>query len=175
MLRPQDLAGPLKEHVLQSQATTALTDLGFVVHQISQVQAALMALGIPDTLVYQPRCPIGEAWIEWKRPLVRGPGARPGTWKVVQAQTYRSFEQEERHRDWTAAGIRIVTADSVELAIAFLAYCGYEIPRAAYRTPYDPADQVRFYNPKAVPRASIRAQRRLQSKGRRVSRPRFPR
>lgn len=170
--RPQDLAEPLREGVLQSQAEHALNDLGFVVHHLSQVQAALMALGIPDDYVYQPKRPIGAAWLEWKRPLIRRPGVRPGTWVQAQPQGYRSYEQEQRYHEWTAAGIRVATVDSVELALAFLAHCGYDVPRDAYKAPFDPADQVRFYNPRAKPRSTIRAEARLRAKGVRVARPR---
>src|SRR5580765_259120 len=154
------LSDPLSEKVLQRQGHKALTDLGFEVDELSQIHPALMALGIPDTVVMQPRRPIGLAFIEWKKPRLMKPGVRPGTWVVAQYQTYRTFEQEQRYRDWTACGVRIVTADSVDLAIGALYFWGYDIPAAAVRRPFNPADQARFYDPKAVPRAAIRAQRK---------------
>jgi hypothetical protein len=156
------LSQPLSEKVLQRQGHVALTGLGFEVDELSQIHPALMALGIPDTVVMQPRCPIGLALIEWKKPRLMKPGVKPGTWVIAQYQTYRTFEQEARYRDWTRCGVRIVTADSVDLAIGALAFWGYDIPAAAVRKPFDPADQLRFYDPKAVPRAAIRAQRRRQ-------------
>jgi hypothetical protein len=132
---------PLAEHVLQQRGTEALAALGFVVKNLSQARETQQPLGIPDTLVYQPACPIGCAWIEWKRPAVRVPGVRPNTWRILKPQGKRSWEQEQLHAEWRASGIRVVTADSVDLALAFLAWCGYAVPRAAYRGEYEPADQ----------------------------------
>lgn len=158
------LSEPLSEKVLQRQGHVALTALGFEVDELSQIHPALMSLGIPDTIVMQPRCPIGLAFIEWKKPRLMKPGAKPGTWVVAQYQTFRTYEQEARHRDWTRCGVRIVTADSVDLALGALAFWGFDIPAEAVRRPFDPADQARFYDPKAVPRAALRAQRRQQTR-----------
>lgn len=157
------LSEPLSEKVLQTHGHRALTALGFEVDELSQIHPALMSLGIPDTLVMQPKRPIGLAFIEWKKPRLMMPGKKPGTWVVRQYQTFRTCEQEQRYRDWTACGVRIVTADSVDLAIGALAFWGYDIPPEAVRHPFDPAEQLRFYDPKAVPRAAIRAQRRQQT------------
>jgi hypothetical protein len=136
---------PLAEHVLQQRGTEALAALGFVVKNLSQARETQQPLGIPDTLVYQPACPIGCAWIEWKRPAVRVPGVRPNTWRILKPQGKRSWEQEQLHAEWRASGIRVVTADSVDLALAFLAPgrpgALQRPPRAAGRAAPAAADQ----------------------------------
>jgi hypothetical protein len=156
------LSEPLTERTLQTRIVSRLRELSFLVDELSEIRPLeRQALGLPDLLILQPGSVLGLAWLEVKRPKLLQPGKKAGTWIIRQAQGLRSFEQEERFRRWTDAGVRVATIDSVDMALGALSFWGYAVPPELVTQPFDPLDQGRFTNHRAAPRASIRAKQRM--------------